>query len=123
MQYNYTVHPDSTHDEDEKSLPTKVIATVSLVFPNPAYKEAYDETVETPVMQYEENGEIKRDADGEPVYENEEQVVHHEAEGSKELSFAQDIFITADEKKQDAEVKSYCEQYEKDYVAQFEATK
>ena len=114
MEYNYTVHPDSTHDEKAEA-PTKVVATVALTFDNPEYKPETTEKVKSPVMQYEENGEIMRGKDGEPVYEDVEQEVVRPAEGKKQLTFVQDIFITDDKKKQDDEVKSYCEQYEKDY--------
>lgn len=116
MKYNYTVHPKSEIETD-KELPNKVVATVAMTVDNPEYKEAYDEEVETPVMQYEESGEIKRDEAGEPVYENESQTVHHDAVGFPEKTYVQDIFVTAVKADQDGEVKAYCEQYAKDLAA------
>ncbi|MBI5117598.1 hypothetical protein HZA56_14065 [Candidatus Poribacteria bacterium] len=115
LEYNYTVHPDSTHDEAAKDLETKVVATVALTFPNPEFEPARTEKVTSPVMQYEENGEILRDKSGEPVFEDVEQEVEIPAKGKETLNFVQDIFIPADKKSQDEAVKKYCEQYESDY--------
>ena len=116
MKYNFTVHPDSELDSPEGK---KVIATVSLQVDNPRYKEAYDEEVESEVPIMLENGEFDRDENGEPKTETVTQTVHHRAFSSPLKNFVQDIFIPAEESKQDAAVKKYCEQYEKDYAALF----
>lgn len=118
MEYNYTVHPDSEH-ETKEGEDNKVVATVAVTFDNPAYEPEHTERVTSPVMQFDDNEEILRDKNGDPVYEDVEQDQVVPAKGKKQVTFVQDIFVTAVEKDQDAAVKEYCEQYEKDYNAQF----